>query len=229
MTAGVHFERTEAYAPVPSWTTIKLQLALTAKHRFGLKAFDCTAAYLQAELKKPLYARPPKGLMSVLQKEMGGKLGSSASDIWKLRKALYGYAGSSRLWWDKVSAWLKGYGFRPLGNSGTFLMLDRRDADDVSMQGIILLNLYSDDGLASIDNSKLWDKFMIDFKGAFEVVEKDPDYFLGCAIEWDPETGVIQLDASKYLREVIAKFDMVGAHPSPIPAPAGMKIYANEN
>jgi hypothetical protein len=29
--------------------------------------------------------------------------------------------------------------------------------------------------------------------------------------------------------EVIAKFDMVGAHPSPIPAPAGMKIYANEN
>ena len=229
MTAGVHFERTEAYAPVPSWTTIKLQLALTAKHRFGLKAFDCTAAYLQAELKKPLYARPPKGLMSVLQKEMGGKLGSSASDIWKLRKALYGYAGSSRLWWDKVSAWLKGYGFRPLGNSGTFLMLDRRDADDVSMQGIILLNLYSDDGLASIDNTKLWDKFMIDFKGAFEVVEKDPDYFLGCAIEWDPETGVIQLDASKYLREVIAKFDMVGAHPSPIPAPAGMKIYANEN
>jgi hypothetical protein len=72
MTAGVHFERTEAYAPVPSWTTIKLQLALTAKHRLGLRVFDCTAAYLQAELKKPLYARLSKGLMSVLQKEMGG-------------------------------------------------------------------------------------------------------------------------------------------------------------
>jgi hypothetical protein len=70
---------------------------------------------------------------------------------------------------------------------------------------------------------------MLDFKGVFEVVEKDPDYFLGCAIEWDPETGVIQLDASKYLREVIVKFDLVGSHPSSIPAPAGMKIYANEN
>ena len=229
MTAGVHFERTDAYAPVPSWTTIKLQLALTAKHRLGLKAFDCTAAYLQAELKKPLYARPPKGLMSVLQSEMGEELGSSASDIWKLRKALYGYAGISRLWWDKVSSWLKEYGFRPLGNSGTFMMLDRRDSSDASMRGIILLNLYSDDGLASIDNSVLWDRFMIDFKSAFDVVEKDPDYFLGCAVEWDPETGVIQLDASKYLREVIAKFDLLGTHPSPIPAPAGTKIYANEN
>jgi hypothetical protein len=31
------------------------------------------------------------------------------------------------------------------------MMLDRRNADEESMQGIILLNLYSDDGLASID------------------------------------------------------------------------------
>ena len=114
---------------------------------------------------------------------------------------------------------MKSYGFRALGNSGTFMMLDNRNATEESMQGIILLNLYSDDGLASIDNSALWDKFMLDFKKAFDVVEKDPDYFLGCAIEWDQETGVIKLDASKYLREVISKFDMVGAHPSPIPAP----------
>ncbi len=57
MTTGVHFERTETYDPVPHWTTIKLQLALTSKDRFGLRVFDCTTAYLQAELKKPLYAR----------------------------------------------------------------------------------------------------------------------------------------------------------------------------
>jgi hypothetical protein len=47
------------------------------------------------------------------------------------------------------------------------------------------------------------------------VVEKDPDYFLGCEIEWDSETDVIQLDLSKYLREVTT--------------PAGTKIYVNEN
>jgi hypothetical protein len=138
-----------------------------------------------------------EGLMSVLQKEMGGELGTSASDVWKLRKALHGYAGSSRLWWDKVSGWLRSYVFRALGNSGTFMVLDRRDADEESRRGIILPNLYSDDGLASIDNSTLYDRFMLEFKRAFDVVEKDPDYFLGCAIEWDPETGVIQLDASK--------------------------------
>ncbi len=137
----------DTYNPIQGMLS-HTSFTLTANHRFGLRTFDCTAAYLQAELKKLLYARSPKGLMSVLQKEMGEKLGPSPSDFWKFRKTLYGYAGSSRLWWDKVSTWLKGYGFRPLCNSGTFLIFDRRDADDVSMQGIILLNLYSDDGLA---------------------------------------------------------------------------------
>ena len=64
------------------------------------------------------------------------------------------------------------------------MMLDRRNDPDARLRGIILLNLYSDDGLASIDNSMLWDKFMKDFKKDFDVIEKDPDYFLGCAIHW---------------------------------------------
>ena len=221
MQAGVHFQKHEAFAPVPSWTTIKLQMALTARHRMGLRAFDCVAAYLQADLKEPLYVRPPPGLNS--------ELNHGPQDIWKLNKALYGYAVSGRLWWDKVSTWMETYGFRPLGNSGTFMMLDRRNDPDARLRGIILLNLYSDDGLASIDNSMLWDKFMKDFKKDFDVIEKDPDYFLGCAIHWDPETGTIELDASKYLREVVTKFDMVGAHPSPIPAPAGTKVYMNDD
>ena len=76
--------------------------------------------------------------------------------------------------------WLHDYGFRTLGNSGTFMMLDRRDLQG-DAGGIILLNLYSDEGIGST----LWDSFMVDFKVEFDVLEKDPDYFLGCAIEWD--------------------------------------------
>jgi len=115
------------------------------------------------------------------------------------------------------------YGFRTLGNSGTFMMLDRRDLPG-DASGIILLNLYSDDGLGSTDNSALWDSFMVDLKVEFNVLEKDPDYFLGCAIEWDPITGVIKLDRRKYLRKIVAEYDMTDIHSSPIPLPAGRKI-----
>jgi len=140
---------------------------------------------------------------------------------------LYGWPPSGRIWYDKVSTWLHNYGFRTLGNSGTFMMLDRRNVPG-DAGGIILLNLYSDDGLGSTDNSKLWDSFMADFKADFQVLEKDPDYFLGCAIEWDPITSVIKLDPGKYLREIVAKYDMTDIHSSPIPMPAGKKVYMNE-
>jgi len=106
-------------------------------------------------------------------------------------------------------------------------MLDRRDLPG-DAGGIILLNVYSDDGLGSTDNSALWNSFMVHFKVAFNVLEKDPDYFLGCAIEWDPVTGVIKLDPGKYLREIVAKYDMIDIHSSPIPLPAGKKIHMNE-
>jgi len=101
--------------------------------------------------------------------------------------------------------WLYDYEFCTLGNSGTFMMLDRRDLPG-DVGGIILLNLYSDDGLGSTDNSALWDSFMVDFKVEFNVLEKDPDYFLGCAFEWDPITGVIDVFPGKYLHEIVAKY-----------------------
>jgi len=46
---------------------------------------------------------------------------------------------------------------------------------------------------------------MVDFKAAFNVLKKDPDYFLGWAIELDPMTGIIKLDPEKYLCEIVAK------------------------
>ena len=155
---GVHYNRVDAYAPVPTWSTIKLQLALTSRLHLQLKAFDCVAAYLQADLKNPLYVYPPKGLMQ--------ELGQDPNKIWMLKKALCGWPPSGRIWFDTVSTWLHDYGFRTLGNFGTFMMLDWRDLPGNAC-GIILLNLYSDNGLGSTDNSALWNSFMVDFKVAF--------------------------------------------------------------
>jgi len=83
---------------VPTWTTIKLQLALISRHRLHLKAFDCVAAYLKADLKDPLYVYTPKGLMQ--------ELGQDPNKIWKLNKALYRWPPSGRIWFDEVFMWL---------------------------------------------------------------------------------------------------------------------------
>jgi hypothetical protein len=61
------------------------------------------------------------------------------------------------LWYQKLFKYLKGYGFRPLSSSATFMILDR------GLEGRILMNVYSDDGLASTTNETRWDIFMADF------------------------------------------------------------------
>jgi len=43
---GVRYNRIDVYAPIPTWSTIKLLLALTIRHHLHLKLFDCVAAYL---------------------------------------------------------------------------------------------------------------------------------------------------------------------------------------
>ena len=210
---GQDYTKIDAYAPVPTWGTIKLQLALTALHGLKLKAFDCTAAYLQTEIDKEMYVKPPPGLMTLLGKNNG--------DIWKLNKAMYGYPRGANLWFQKLFKYLKEYGFRPLGNSATFMMLDRGQA------GRIILNVYSDDGLASTSGEEIWREFMTDFKSKFDVQEKAPDYFLGAGII-QHESGAVTLDPSKYLREVASSYDMSKAIHTKLPLPAGSKLYMNQ-
>ena len=216
---GVHFERQEAYAPVPTWGVVKLQLALTALHGLKLKAFDATAAYLQTPMEKEVYAKPPKGLIELLNEKGEGPF--PADTVWRLKKCLYGHPLGAALWYRKLFTFLKSYGFKQLGNSASMLMLRRTTGKN---RGVILLNVYSDDGLASIDNEELWCEFMQDFKAKFEVLEKDPDYFLGAGIV-QHDDGSIDIDPSKYLRESVAKYDMDKAVTSPLPMPAGTKMY----
>ena len=89
MTRDKDFKPIEAYAPVPSWTVVKLQLALAAIYMLKLKAFDCTAAYLQTPFYFDLYVTPPPGIVKLMQYK--------PDSVWKLKRALYGHPMSANL------------------------------------------------------------------------------------------------------------------------------------
>ena len=84
-TTKQHYNQIDAYAPDPTWMMIKLQVSLLSRHRLQLKAFDCVAEYLQADLEDPLYVSPPKGFMK--------ELGQGPNKIWKPNKALSSMVG----------------------------------------------------------------------------------------------------------------------------------------
>ena len=49
---------------------------------------------------------------------------------------------------------------------------------------------------------------MKDFKSKFDLEEKESYYLGWCDITQDLETGKIQIDPSKYIREMISKYDV---------------------
>ena len=65
---------------------------------------------------------------------------------------------------------------------------------------------------------------MADIQSKFAVIKQDLDYFLRCGIDWDPITSIIKLDPGKYLGEILAKYDMLGAHSSAIPIQRALKF-----
>ena len=79
-------------------------------------------------------------------------LGEDKDSVLKLNKALYGYPVASSLLYQKLFTYLREYGFVPRGNSATFLIPRKAS-------GIILLNVYSDDGLGATDDETLWQEF----------------------------------------------------------------------
>jgi hypothetical protein len=50
------------------------------------------------------------------------------------------------------------------------MCLDRQQCE--ICPGIILLNVYSDDGLGATSSDQFWDNFMMDFKSKFDLEEK---------------------------------------------------------
>ena len=105
----------------------------------------------------------------------------------------------------------------PLINTATFLILHKAS-------GIIWLNIYSEDGLGTTDDETMWKEFTQDFKSKFELKEKASDYFLGAGIVQD-DSSAIHLGSSKYVREMLAKYNMDHAVYPPLPMPAGTIVY----
>ena len=59
MTKGIHYDK--VYAPVASWTSIRLLLTMIVLHNWNTNQIEYVQAFLQAPAEKDLYLKFPKG------------------------------------------------------------------------------------------------------------------------------------------------------------------------
>ncbi|GEM08048.1 gag-Pol polyprotein [Rhodotorula toruloides] len=97
---GVDFRDT--FAPVAKFTSIRVLLALAARHKMLIHQADVDKAYLHGSLDEELYMRIPEGIDS----------GEYSGKVLKLDRALYGLKQAGRVWNHRIDRTLRRLGYR---------------------------------------------------------------------------------------------------------------------
>ena len=99
MEKGKHYDQT--YAPVASWASIRLVLALVAANNWHTTQIDYVLAYPQAPVEHEVYMEIPRGYELADGKDKGDY-------AFKLHANLYGQKQAGRVWYQYLSKRLVG-------------------------------------------------------------------------------------------------------------------------
>jgi len=83
----------ETFAPVVSFVSLRVLLALTAFHDWECIHLDVDYAFLKGNLGEEIYVRQPQGFIQNDQPYL----------VYKLHKPLYGLKQAPRCWWHEIN------------------------------------------------------------------------------------------------------------------------------
>jgi len=193
-------EYSTTFAPTSRFTAIRTIIALATQENLSLKHWDITGAFMTADIDTEIYMDLPPGYHLPPGKTI------------RLLKSLYGLRQSPGLFHDTLEQWLREYGFKAIDDDGTIfkLTLGRES---------ILLSLFVDDGLCATNSQSLYEDFLKDLKGKFELSDQgDLSWYLGVNISHNLSRGVTTLNQTQFINTMLKRFNMEGCNPITTPA-----------
>ena len=158
---------------------------------------DVKNAFLNGDLKKKVYMKPPPGYPC------------PSSKVCLLRKALYGLKQAPREWFDKFSTTICSLGFTssPYENA-LFIRKSER--------GVVLLLLYVDDMIITEDDVDGISDLKASLQRTFEMKDLDSlSYFLGLEVI-STDDGIYPSQA-KYASDLLARVRITDSHTESTP------------
>jgi hypothetical protein len=199
---GVNFW--ETYAPVISWTTIRLFLVLSLLSGWKTRQVDFVLAFPQADIECPMYMEIPR--------EFNFK-GSRRTHCLELKKNLYGQKQAGRVWNEYLHAGLLSRGFE---QSKVDMCLYYREQ--------VALMIYTDDGIFCGPTQEAIDEaysLLIQAKGEFPAFkmtdEGDLSDYLGVKVDYLPN-GTIKLSQPHLIQQILDDLgfnERTGTKPTP--------------
>jgi hypothetical protein len=189
----------ETFAPVVAFSTVRLFLILSLKFKWYTCSIDFANAFVQAELKHPVWIHLPRGFHST----------HSGKTCLELQKSLYGLAEAPRLWNLHLFEAITDLGFVPSAIDPCLMM--KKD---------IFLVFFCDDAGVAAKSEAVIDDLVdaLNDKGFELTREQSFSEFLGIKYE-ELSDGSISMTQKGLISKIIAAADMEGCNPKHTPAP----------
>jgi hypothetical protein len=203
----------ETYAPVVSWTTVRLLLILSAELELATRQVDYTAAFVHANIETP----PNYENMNTQEQYRASQFAemprgfAEPGKVLRLRKNLYGKKSAPRLWFNHLKAKLEATGFEQMVDVDPCLFISEK----------VICLVYVDDTLLYARDMKDIDDVIKQLTEKHKMVlevEDDVAGFLGVHIERDSKTGKVTLTQRGLIDRIIEALDIEDLPPVDTPS-----------
>ena len=198
---GIDYE--ETFAPTLRYESLRILIALCAKHGLTLWLLDVISAYLNGTLDTDIFMEIPEGYPGTEQTE--GK-------VLRLLKGLYGLKQSGRIWSARFREVMEQHKFKPITADSCIFKRVFKNKD------VCLIALYVDDIVIATRKSETYKRVKGYITSAFEVTDSGKlTGILGIRVVQDKKRGVITMDQEKYIEELLARYNMSNCRPVSTP------------
>ena len=220
---GREWSKSDRFAPVLRFDSLRYLVSLAVQHRRGLKQGDCKNAFCQGIL-------PPEEITIV--RPPSGDPDAAKDEYWLLQKTLYGLRRSPRHWYEKIDSILRSIGLTPNAHDPCFytgFVRDPRDPTSSASSVPLSLGLYVDDfvyfsedpAVELLFERLLRERVKVDFMGLVE-------WFLGIHFSWRMTSSQVDvhLNQTGFAANLVEQFcrDSWEATPTATPYRSGVPV-----
>ncbi|KAJ9566218.1 LOW QUALITY PROTEIN: hypothetical protein OSB04_002184 [Centaurea solstitialis] len=201
---GYWIDYDETFAPIARIEAIRIFLAYAAHKNFTVYQMDVKSAFLNG-----VYVSQPEGFVDPKYPD----------HVYVLDKALYGLKQAPRAWYETLTLHLLNAGYKK-GTVDLTLFLKKKGKD------LILVQIYVDDIIFGSTNPEFCKEFKKTMTSTFKMsMMGELKFFLGLQVK--QMTHGIFINQSKYVLDLLKRFDMSGCSSAKTPMSVTTQLHAD--
>ncbi|KAJ9563088.1 hypothetical protein OSB04_008248 [Centaurea solstitialis] len=206
---GIDYD--ETFAPVARIEAIRIFLAYAAHKNMTVYQMDVKCAFLNGVLQEEVYVEQPEGFFDPRYPD----------HVYVLDKALYGLKQAPKAWYETLTDYLLGVGYKK-GTIDPTLFLKKSGSD------LIIVQIYVDDIIFASTKPEMCQEFENTMKSQFKMsMMGELTFFLGLQVRQRPD-GIF-ISQAKYVQDLLKRFDFGGSNSAATPMPRNFQLNADSS